>query len=100
MLKGFQRKYLRSQGHHLDPVVMIGKNGLNEAVLEKINNSLESHELIKIRFLEYERSEKKTMCGKIESVTESECVGQIGHVALFFREHPDADERKYDLPQD
>ena len=34
-LEGFQRRHLRSLAHPLRPVVMIGKEGLTEAVVAK-----------------------------------------------------------------
>lgn len=98
-LKGFQRKYLRGQAHHLDPVVMIGKNGLAEPVLEKINASLEHHELIKIRFTDYHRDAIQAMCSEIAEMTYAELCGTIGHVAIFYRPHPEAEKRNIRLPQ-
>lgn len=99
MLKGFQRKYLRSQAHHLDPVVMIGKGGLGGGVIQKIDKSLDDHELIKVRFLDYERDDKKEMCDEIEKSTQAVCAGLIGHVAIFYREHSDPESRLVRLPK-
>ena len=99
MLKGFQRKYLRSEAHHLDPVVMIGKGGLSGGVIQKIDKSLDDHELIKVRFLEYERDEKKEMCGEIETATHAICAGMVGHVAIFYRQHPEKEKRRIRLPE-
>jgi RNA-binding protein len=98
-LKGFQRKYLRSQAHHLDPVVMIGKNGLSQSVVDKIDASLNDHELIKIRFLDYNRDDVQEMCGKIAGKTSSEFCGKIGHVGIFFRQQDDPEKRKITLPK-
>ncbi|NQT24844.1 YhbY family RNA-binding protein [candidate division KSB1 bacterium] len=97
-LKGFQRKYLRSQAHHLDPVVMIGKNGLVESVLDKIDTSLDDHELIKIRFHDYERDVIKEMCEEISKKMSAEFCGKIGHVGIFFRQHDEPENRKIMLP--
>jgi RNA-binding protein len=99
MLKGFQRKYLRSQAHRLDPVVMVGKGGLSAGVIQKIDKSLDDHELIKIRFLEYQRDDKKEMCDAIEKSTYAVCAGLIGHVGIFYREHSDPEKRRFHLPQ-
>ena len=98
-LKGFHRKYLRSQAHHLDPVVMIGKNGLASSVLEKIDTSLNDHELIKIRFLDYNRDAIQTMCVEIAEKTSSEFCGKIGHVGIFYRQQDDPEKRKIILPK-
>ena len=36
-----QRKYLRSQAHHLEPVVLIGKNGVTDGTIVTVNNIFE-----------------------------------------------------------
>ena len=47
-LRGKQKRFLRSQAHHLQPIFQIGKNGINDAVIVQINEALEKRELIKI----------------------------------------------------
>ena len=42
-------KQLKAQSHSLKPVVIIGNNGLTEAVHQEIECALEAHELIKIK---------------------------------------------------
>ena len=44
-----EKKRLRQIGHHLNPLVQLGGNGLTEAVLAEIDARLEDHELIKVR---------------------------------------------------
>ncbi len=95
-LKGSQRKKLRSFGHHLDPVVMIGKNGLTDAVIRKIDDALESHELIKIKFVEF-KEEKETIVKNISEKGLCHSIGITGHTALFYRQQKDPEKRKYDL---
>ena len=46
-----QRKEHRSQAHHLDPVVMIGSDGLTAAVRKEVESALDAHGLIKVRVL-------------------------------------------------
>lgn len=38
-----QIQYLKSLAHHLNPIVIIGKNGLTECVLAEIEQSLSHH---------------------------------------------------------
>lgn len=40
-LRGKQKRFLRSQAHHLQPIFQIGKNGINDAVIVQINEALE-----------------------------------------------------------
>lgn len=98
-LKGFQRKALRSLAHHLDPTVMIGKNGLAPSVMEKIDASLHDHELIKIRFLDYDRDAIRQMCESIAGTLSAEFCGKIGHVGIFYRRQADPEKRKIVLPE-
>ena len=44
-----ERKRLRQIGHALNPVVMIGGQGLTENVIEETNRALNDHELIKVK---------------------------------------------------
>ena len=48
-LTGSQKRYLRGMAHHLDPVVMVGKNGVTKNVLNMTDSALKSHELIKTK---------------------------------------------------
>ena len=44
-----ERHALKGRAHRLDPVVMIGADGLTAAVLAEVDRALTAHELIKIR---------------------------------------------------
>ena len=79
--------------HHLDPVVIIGKRGLTDSVIQKIDDALLSHELIKIKFLEFQ-DQKKILSDEIVQRTQSEIVGRIGHVIMLYKQHPEEDKRK------
>ena len=83
-LNSAQRKELRSMAHHLDPVVIIGINGVTETVIESVDKALEARELIKIRFNEFKK-EKKKLTEEIVRETESGLAGIIGHVRQSYR---------------
>ena len=51
-----ERKALKGDTHHLNPVVMINTNGLTDAVRKETNAALNAHGLIKIRVLGDDRS--------------------------------------------
>ena len=97
-LSSSQRSYLRSQAHHLEPVVLIGKHGITDGTIESIDRVLEARELIKIKFREF-KDEKLSLSEKIAELTNSEVVGVIGHTVIIFRQNPDSDKRQIHIPQ-
>ncbi|WP_235269768.1 YhbY family RNA-binding protein [Geoalkalibacter subterraneus] len=48
-LTGKQARYLRSLGHHLEAVIMVGKDGVTDNLVESTDESLVAHELVKIK---------------------------------------------------
>lgn len=97
VLSGVARTYLRGVAHHLQPIVQIGKAGLTPQVLATIDQAFEHHELIKIRFLEY-KEEKRQLSQHIAQTLHSELIAMVGHVSMFYRQHPEPDKRKIQLP--
>jgi len=96
-LSSHQRKFLRGLAHHLDPAVLIGKHGLTPTVVASADTALTAHELIKVRFNDH-KDEKQALAREIESQTQSELCGMIGHVAIFYRQQRDPEKRKIELP--
>lgn len=80
-----QIRYLRALAHPLKPVVFIGQSGVTEAVLKEIDNSLEHHELIKIKIQGAEREERSTMVAHILQMTQAELVQVIGRTGILYR---------------
>jgi RNA-binding protein len=99
-VKGYQKRYLRGLAHGLDPVVMVGHKGLTPTVVRSIEDALNAHELIKVKFIDFKEKENKSaLADRIQETTRSELVSTIGHTAVFFRPHPDSGKRKIALPQ-
>jgi len=96
-LSSTQRKFLRSSAHHLDPVILIGKQGITDALVKAAVEALDAHELIKIRFNEF-KTEKAALAETIANRAGAEIAGMIGHVAILYRRHPEPDKRKIVLP--
>ena len=97
-LSSSQRSYLRSQAHHLEPVVLIGKHGITDGTIESMNRVLEARELIKIKFREF-KDEKLSLSEKITELTNAQIVGVIGHTVIIFRQNPDSEKKQIHIPQ-
>lgn len=96
-LKGSQKKNLRSQAHHLKPLVIIGAKGITGPLIASVDSALQDHELIKVKFGEFKEA-KKEISEEIAKATKSELVGLIGNIAILYRQHPQSEKRKVKLP--
>jgi len=83
----------------MKPVVFIGQSGLTQGVMQAVDEALETHELIKIKFNDFkEKDQKIEIIADIEAQTGSEMAGMIGHMAIFYRMNPDPEKRKITVP--
>jgi len=100
-LKGFQKQYLRGIAHGLKPYVFIGQKGITESLLKSVDEALDKHELIKVRFIDFkEKDMKKEITAEIEKLAVCELVGAIGHVAVFYRQQKDPKKRTIKVPDE
>lgn len=80
-----ERKRLRQIGHALNPVVMIGGQGLSEAVIEETLRALNDHELIKVKVAGEDREARAAAITSLSQKTEAEIVQTIGKIALLYK---------------
>ncbi len=86
---GKLRRYLRSVGHGLAPVVQIGKSGLSAGVKEELDRALSFHELIKVRLLAECPIPREEAGTQIATLTRSELIQTLGGVLLLYRGRPE-----------
>src|SRR5699024_9758247 len=72
LLTGKQKRYLRSEAHHLKPIFQVGKTGVNENMITQINEALEKRELIKVSILQNCLDDKHTVSEQIRQGTGAE----------------------------
>ena len=80
-----ERKRLRQIGHALNPVVMLGGQGLTENVVEETNRALNDHELIKVKIAGEDREARVAAMNEIAQVTGAEIVQTIGKIVLLYK---------------
>ncbi len=95
-LSARQKKHLRSLGHPLKPVVILGAAGASPAVIAELDNALGHHELVKVKVRTGERSARDDLIRILCEETGSALVQQIGHMALLYR--PDKEKPTIQLP--
>ena len=92
-----RKKYLRSIGHGLNPVVTVASKGLTDAVVAEIDRALNDHELIKVKLAVGDRDIKKQTIDDICQRLNAEAVQTIGHIVLLFRAAKKPDPRLSNL---
>ncbi|MCQ9120840.1 ribosome assembly RNA-binding protein YhbY [Rodentibacter pneumotropicus] len=91
-----QKQFLKGLAHHLNPVVMLGGNGLTEGVLAEIENALAHHELIKVKIAGADRETKQLIIDAIIRETQASNVQTIGHILVLYKP---SEEKKIQLPR-
>lgn len=84
-LTGKQRAYLRGLANTLEPIVIIGKDGIGENLVKQANDALEARELIKCRVLENSMLTAREACDALCVLTRSEQVQVIGTRFVLYR---------------
>ena len=99
-LKGIQKKYLRGLAHNLNPVVYIGKRGVTDTLVESFKEALNTHELIKVKFIDLkEKDKKREIISMLKVKIGCELVGVKGHTAIFFRRNRDPKKQRVKIPE-
>ncbi|MCA1825676.1 MAG: ribosome assembly RNA-binding protein YhbY [Myxococcales bacterium] len=91
-LSGKQRRHLRALGHHLDPVLQIGHEGVSDAVVEQANAQLEAHELIKVRVSENAPDDRRSSAAALAERCNAHLAQVLGRTALLYRRRQEQPE--------
>jgi RNA-binding protein len=94
-LTGRQVRHLRGLGHHLHPVVMIGKEEVSESLIRSVEEALDAHELIKVKIQEGCMLDRKEAAEMLAERSGAAVVQILGKTILLFRRSP---EGKVELP--
>ncbi|NHC02566.1 ribosome assembly RNA-binding protein YhbY [Acinetobacter sp. 187] len=92
-----ERKRLRQIGHALNPVVMLGGQGLTENVIEETNRALNDHELIKVKIVAEDREARAALIDEIAQATEAQIVQTIGKIVLLYKKAPKQNQKLSNL---
>ena len=96
-LTGKQRRHLRALGHHLDPVVQVGQDGVSDAVVGQADAQLDAHELIKVKIGESSPQDRHEAADMLAARTQSQVAQVLGRTVLLYR--PRKDKAQIVLPR-
>ena len=94
MLTIKQKKKLRGLGHHLDPVVYVGKEGISSTLTKAVTDALDAHELIKIKLGQNCPLPKKEAADALAELSEADLIQLIGKMVLLYRPNPELPKDK------
>jgi putative YhbY family RNA-binding protein len=87
-----QRKVHRADAHHLDPVVLIGGDGLTDAVKKEVDAALKAHGLIKVRVFSDDRSEREGYLQTLADELDAAPIQHIGKLLVLWRPIPEKEK--------
>ncbi|MDP9278848.1 MAG: YhbY family RNA-binding protein [Gemmatimonadota bacterium] len=97
-MKGRERAELRAEAHHLNPTVHVGQHGLTPALIGSLDDALRTRELVKVKLGNKDDVKAKDLANSLALATNSAVVQVIGRTATFFRENPDLNDKRGDIP--
>lgn len=97
-MKGRARAELRAEAHHLDPTVHVGQQGLTPSLISSLDDALRTRELVKVKLGKKEDVKPKDVANSLALATNAAVVQVIGRTATLFRENPEIEKKRGDLP--
>lgn len=83
------RRALRAAGHHLSPVVQVGKEGVTPAVVEQLHGALAAHELVKVKIGTESPEDRFEAAERLGQEAGAQIAQILGRTLLAYRRHPE-----------
>jgi RNA-binding protein len=84
-----QRAHLKARAHALEPIVQIGRTGVQDSVVSAVDTALTAHELIKVKINDAERDERAEIAEALSTRTGAAIVQRVGKVVVLWRPRPE-----------
>ena len=95
-MTGKQKRYLRALASTMPAVVMIGKGGLENPVIDSARAAITKRELIKVKVLNNCLEDSKEILPTLADMLGAELVQIIGHNGVLYKK---AKDPKIELPR-
>jgi RNA-binding protein len=89
MPSGALRRALRAAGHHLAPVVHVGKEGVTDAVVRQLDDALRAHELVKVKVGTEAPQDRFEAAERLGERAGAGIAQVLGRTVLVYRRHPE-----------
>jgi RNA-binding protein len=83
------RRALRAAGHHLRPVVQVGKEGATAAVVAQLSEALDAHELVKVKVGTESPEDRFQAAERLGREAGVQIAQILGRTLLAYRRHPE-----------
>jgi RNA-binding protein len=97
-LSGRDRASLRAEAHHLTALVHIGQAGLSPTVIQSLDDTLRTHELVKVQIGKPVEMKAKDVAAALATATGAAVIQVIGKTATLYRRNPELERRKGEPP--
>lgn len=84
-----EKKALKAQAHHLNPVILMGSKGLTPNLIAATDLALTTHELIKVKLIGEQKADRLTNAEELCAATHAALVQIVGRIATVYRKNPD-----------
>ncbi len=95
-LTGKQARYIRGLGHHIEPTIMVGKDGVTENLLQSLDDNLSAHELVKVKIQRTCLLERKEAAEVLAEKSDAAVAQVLGNTILLYRP---SEEQRIELPR-
>lgn len=93
-LTGKQVRFLRGLGHHLKPLVLVGREEITDKLISSVEAVLNTRELIKVKVQNNCAMDRKEVAEALSSACGAAVAQVLGRTILLYRENPDLDNDK------
>jgi len=86
MLTNKQRSYLRALANNIDAIFQVGKNGINDNLVQQVRDALETRELVKITVLKSASLDTRDIYDQFIKLTFAEPVQVVGNRFVLYKQ--------------
>ena len=88
VLTSRERAHLKARAHALEPILQVGRTGVQDSLVLEVDRALTAHELIKLKIGDPDRDVRERIAETLSARTDSAIVQRVGKVVVLWRPKP------------